>query len=62
MCTVKKQSTVPSQADTEVAVSEYIRSVGAEHPGIRYMRLVVDEFVVDGPTELIAAFSLTLLV
>ena len=49
MCTVNKQRAVPSQADTEATVSEYMRSVGAEHPGIRYMRLVVDDFTVDGP-------------
>ncbi|KAM0424572.1 hypothetical protein ACHAPT_010291 [Fusarium lateritium] len=49
VCTVSRQSAVASQADTEVAVSQHIKSVGAERPGIRYMRLVADEFTIQGP-------------
>lgn len=44
-----RASAVPSQADTEAAVSRYVKSVGAEHPGINYMRLMVDDFAVQGP-------------
>ena len=38
VCTVNRESAVASQADTEAAISQYINSVGAEHPGIHYMR------------------------
>ena len=49
ICTVDRQSAVASQADNEAAVSRYINDVGVEHPGIRYMRLMIDEFSVKGP-------------
>lgn len=47
--TIDQKGAIPSQADTELAVSQYISSVGAEHPGIRYMRLVIDNFTIQGP-------------
>lgn len=49
VCTVDRQSAVASQAENEAAISRYINDVGTEHPGIRYMRLMIDEFSIKGP-------------
>jgi serine/threonine protein kinase len=35
--------------DNEVAISQYIKSIDAEHPGIQMLRVVLDEFQITGP-------------
>jgi hypothetical protein len=35
--------------DNEVAISRYIKSIDAEHPGKDLLRLVLDDFQITGP-------------
>ena len=41
-----------NDVDNEVVVSEYLKSIDAEHPGKQLLRLVLDEFKVGGPRGL----------
>lgn len=43
-----RKGEVINQAETEAAVSQYVNSVGRQHPGIRYMRLMIDQYTVEG--------------
>lgn len=49
VCTINRKNAIANQADNEATISQYVKSVGAEHPGINYMRLVLDDFTVEGP-------------
>lgn len=39
----------PTKLDNEVAVSRHLKSIDAEHPGKDLLRLVLDEFQINGP-------------
>ncbi|KAH7176296.1 kinase-like domain-containing protein [Dactylonectria macrodidyma] len=50
VCINKPLSYPSSQADTEAAVSEILSQVNeADHPGKHFLRLIVDDFTVNGP-------------
>ncbi|KAK7398405.1 hypothetical protein QQX98_012223 [Neonectria punicea] len=50
VCINRPSSDPSSQADTEAAVSEILSQVNeADHPGKHFLRLIVDDFTVNGP-------------
>lgn len=46
MCIVSEDKT------QEVAISDYLRSIDAEHPGKSYLRVALDNFEIEGPQGL----------
>ncbi|EGC43514.1 protein kinase [Histoplasma capsulatum var. duboisii H88] len=49
VCTCRQETGVAAQSTNEVAVARHIRAADVEHPGERYLRLIIREFTIYGP-------------
>ncbi|EEH08477.1 protein kinase [Histoplasma capsulatum G186AR] len=49
VCTCRQEAGVAAQSTNEVAVARHIRAADVEHPGERYLRLIIREFTIYGP-------------
>ncbi|EEQ86727.2 serine/threonine protein kinase [Blastomyces dermatitidis ER-3] len=49
VCTCRKVAGVTAQSTNEAAVTRHIRASDYEHPGDRYLRLILREFTIHGP-------------
>ncbi|KLJ08671.1 hypothetical protein EMPG_15875 [Blastomyces silverae] len=49
VCTRRKEAGVTAQSTNEVAVARHIRATDYDHPGDRYLRLILREFTIHGP-------------
>ncbi|PGH21432.1 hypothetical protein AJ80_03223 [Polytolypa hystricis UAMH7299] len=49
VCTCSQEAGSATQSTNEVAVARHIQAIDGEHPGGRYLRLVLGEFTIHGP-------------
>ncbi|KAF1842515.1 protein kinase [Cucurbitaria berberidis CBS 394.84] len=49
ICTISNSNKTENHADIEIEISNYLKSIEADHPGRDFLRLTVDDFRLQGP-------------